>query len=99
MLVQGQASSAKRGGLAVVSSGLILLKNKKKKKLKKSTSSTSLKHMQLITFMPKTLQTLKNIILNVDKGMGKRLIADSIVTNINWCHFPRKQFSNMYQNI
>ena len=31
MLAQGQASSAKRGGLAVVSSGLIFLKNKKKK--------------------------------------------------------------------
>ena len=30
MLAQGQASSAKRGGLAVVSSGLIFLKKKKK---------------------------------------------------------------------
>ena len=29
MLAQGQASSAKRGGLAVVSSGLISLKKKK----------------------------------------------------------------------
>ena len=31
MLAQGQASSAKRGGLAVVSSGLIFLKKEKKK--------------------------------------------------------------------
>ena len=31
MLAQGQSSSAKRGGLAVVSSGLIFLKKKKKK--------------------------------------------------------------------
>ena len=31
MLAQGQSSSAKRGGLAVVSSGLIFLKTKKKK--------------------------------------------------------------------
>ena len=30
MLAQGQSSSAKRGGLAVVSSGLIYLKKKKK---------------------------------------------------------------------
>ena len=30
MLAQGQASSAKRGGLSVVSSGLIFLKKKKK---------------------------------------------------------------------
>ena len=33
MLVQGQASSAKRGGLAVVRSGLIFLKKKKKEKV------------------------------------------------------------------
>ena len=32
MLAQGQPSSAKRGGLAVVSSGLIFLKKKKKEK-------------------------------------------------------------------
>ena len=32
MLAQGQASSAKRGGLAVVSSGLIFLKKKIKRK-------------------------------------------------------------------
>ena len=32
MLAQGQSSSAKRGGLAVVSSGLIFLKNEKQKK-------------------------------------------------------------------
>ena len=32
MLAQGQSSSAKRGGLAVVSSGLIFLKREKKKK-------------------------------------------------------------------
>ena len=32
MLAQGQASSAKRGGLAVVSSGLILLRRGKKKR-------------------------------------------------------------------
>ena len=31
MLAQGQASSAERGGLAVVSSGLIFLKEKKRK--------------------------------------------------------------------
>ena len=31
MLAQGQSSSAKRGGLAAVSSGLIFLKKKKKK--------------------------------------------------------------------
>ena len=31
MLAQGQASTAKRGGLAVVSSGLTFLKKKKKK--------------------------------------------------------------------
>ena len=31
MLAQGQSSSAKRGGLAVASSGLIFLKRKKKK--------------------------------------------------------------------
>ena len=34
MLAQGQASSAKRGGLAVVSSGLIFLRKKKEKKEK-----------------------------------------------------------------
>ena len=33
MLAQGQASSAKRGGLAAVSSGLVFLKKKEKKKL------------------------------------------------------------------
>ena len=33
MLAQGQSSSAKRGGLAVVSSGLIFLKKKFKKKV------------------------------------------------------------------
>ena len=38
MVAQGQASSAKRGGLAVVSSGLILLK-----KQKEFTFSPSLK--------------------------------------------------------
>ena len=32
MLAQGQSSSAKRGGLAVVSSGLTFLKKKGKKK-------------------------------------------------------------------
>ena len=32
MLVQGQSSSAKRGGLTAVSSGLIILKKKQKKK-------------------------------------------------------------------
>ena len=32
MLAQGQCSSAKRGGLAVVSSGLVFLKKKKKKR-------------------------------------------------------------------
>ena len=34
MSAQGQASSAKRGGLAVVSSGLIFLKKKQKQKQK-----------------------------------------------------------------
>ena len=34
MLAQGQSSSAKRGGLAVVSSGLNLLKKKKKKEMR-----------------------------------------------------------------
>ena len=33
MLAQGQSPSAKRGGLAVVSSGLIFLKKKKEKKI------------------------------------------------------------------
>ena len=32
MLAQGQSSSAKRGGLAIVSPGLIFLKKKKEKK-------------------------------------------------------------------
>ena len=41
MLAQGQASSAKRGGLAVVSSGLIFLKKKKKKALKNSYHGVS----------------------------------------------------------
>ncbi|GAA8719286.1 hypothetical protein HpDR94a_14830 [Helicobacter pylori] len=35
MLAQGQSSSAKRGGLAAVSSGLIFLKKKKKENHKK----------------------------------------------------------------
>ena len=35
MLAQGQSSSAERGGLAVVSSGLIFLKGKKKEREKK----------------------------------------------------------------
>ena len=34
MLAQGPSSSAKRGGLAVVNSGLILLKKRKKKRIK-----------------------------------------------------------------
>lgn len=54
--------------------------------------------MQLITFMPVNLQTLKNTILNIDKGMGKGSITDSIVTNTNWCHLSRKHFGSMYQN-
>ena len=38
MFAQGQSSSAKRGGLAVVSSGLIFLKKKKERKEKESLS-------------------------------------------------------------
>ena len=38
MLAQGQSSSAKRGGLAVVSSGLIFLKKKKRKNKQKNNS-------------------------------------------------------------
>ena len=40
MLAQGQASSAKRGGLAVVSSGLIVLKKEKKLKAFVASSPT-----------------------------------------------------------
>src|SRR3712207_6315402 len=38
MLAQGQSSSAKRGGLAVVSSGLIFLKKKKSKFIRRFKS-------------------------------------------------------------
>lgn len=57
-----------------------------------------MKCMQLITFMPINLQTLKNTILNIDKGMGKGSITNSIVTNTNWGHLSRKHFGSMYQN-
>ena len=41
MLAQSQSSSAKRGGLAVVSSGLIFLKKKRKKPSRNRTQRTS----------------------------------------------------------
>ena len=40
MLAQGQSSSAKRGGLAAVSSGLIFLKKKKVQAIGKQHSKT-----------------------------------------------------------
>ena len=43
MLAQGQASSAKRGGLAVVSSGLIFLKKKKRPLVLEGGSAHSLR--------------------------------------------------------
>lgn len=44
------------------------------------------------------MQTLKNIVLNVDKEMDKRLITNPTVTNINWYCLSREQFDNTYQN-
>ena len=49
-LAQGPASSAKRGGLAVVSSGLIFLKKNKSK------TSSSKKYLDGVTFMEKSLK-------------------------------------------
>ena len=57
MLAQGQSSSAKRGGLATVSSGLIFLQKKKKKFLKFLKSLTEqyliLRKCVLICFLGK----------------------------------------------
>ena len=50
MLAQGQSSSAKRGGLAVVSSGLIFLKKKKRKKEMKLFSQFHLLKCLLLVF-------------------------------------------------
>ena len=52
MLAQGQPSSAKRGGLAVVSSGLIFLKKKKKVNIVMSPNQklSSIKSGQLTRF-------------------------------------------------
>ena len=49
MLAQGQASSAKRGGLAVVSSGLIFLKKKKKLSLERFSEALSAFHSRKFT--------------------------------------------------
>ena len=97
MLAQGQSSSAKRGGLAEVSSGLIFLKKKKKRRKKKEINLKQ--HIMGKYFeerlkrnafcIPSTvacgLHSFKNLIIKIIHQLMRKLRLCQ-VTSFSWEH-------------